>query len=116
MEERGTGQIYQELKQEFTEESQHEVENLKDSMELAINAMFETVQTYEEKRAENLENFKGQLNSILEQYYSDVFLEQLNSLNQLKQENAQRFQELDPQMKAISQIRSIYNQSFMRQS
>ena len=115
MEERGTGQIYKELKQEFSEESQHEVENLKDSMELAINAMFEAVQTYEQKRAENLDNFKEQLNSLLEQYYSEVFLEQLKSLNQLKQENAQKFHELDPQMEAISQIRNIYHQSFMRQ-
>ena len=36
-------------------------------------------------------------------------------LTELKQENVQRFQELDPQMKAISQIRNIYNQSFMKQ-
>ena len=84
-------------------------------MELAMNAMIEAVQTYEEKRTENMENFKEQLNSLLGQYYSDVFLEQLNSLNDLKHENAQRFHELDPQMKAISQIRNIYNQSFMRQ-
>ena len=80
-----------------------------------MNAMIEAVQTYEEKRTENMENFKEQLNNLLGQYYSDVFLEQLNSLNDLKQENAQRFYELDPQMKAISQIRNIYNQSFMRQ-
>ena len=80
-----------------------------------MNAMIEAVQTYEEKRTENMENFKEQLNSLLGQYYSDVFMEQLNSLNELKQENAQRFHELDPQMKAISQIRNIYNQSFMRQ-
>jgi replicative DNA helicase len=112
MEERKAKAVYQELEQQFASKNPNDVQNLANRMGTLYQSMGEAIERYEAKRTATLEQFKYHLQSIMESYVEGPFQQQVRDIQEGRAEAEERWNQIVPQMDALTQIKNIYRQSF----
>ncbi len=72
------------------------------------------METFEENRAELCEKFKVELNEALMKYQQERLQRGVEQIEKNHRENMENWNEVEPRMEAIAQIKSIFKSTFAR--
>jgi len=107
--------IYQQLTQEYNYDQQEDNQDINavyERMGNIINSMIQRIDHYEQEKADNIHQLKKAVSELITGYMESSLQEELGAIVEERDSNRARFQQIAPQMEALTQMRNIYRQSF----
>lgn len=107
MEEREVKKYYSEIEQSFLPENTKSTVDMANQMESTLRDIFTLVEGYEKIRADTVRNFQTELYSIIQEYWHGSYEDQINKINNLREEAHERWSEIKPRMEDLAQIKQL---------